>query len=191
MIRLTPKQSRLAALLLLVLALVLVSSAVALPLWLLHNRYDTALGDATSRLERYFKIAGMREGLQKKLVEVNALGGGSHFLKSGSPALAAAEIQERAKNIVETSGGKISSIQILPHKDDDTYRQVLVTLQFTATLSAVQKILHALESSRPYLFVDNLSLRSPIMTVNRNAPVADAELIVQFDLSGYALKGAQ
>lgn len=191
MIQLTSKQSKAAALALLAAALLLVIGAVAVPLWLLHRHYDVAIDDATSRLERYYRIASMREGLQKKIAEIKVLKANNHFLKSSSPALAAAEIQEQAKNIVETSGGKLNSIQILPHKDEGEYRQISVTLQLTATLTAIKGMLHTLESSRPYLFIDNLSMRSPILTVSRNSPTVETELNCQFDLTGYALKGAQ
>ncbi len=190
MIRLTPTQSKAAALALLVTVLVLAAAAVAMPLWLLNRRYDVALEDATTRLQRYARIAGMREGLQKKAIEVNALGKTPHFLKSASPALAAAELQEQARVVLEANGGKLNSIQILPPKDEGAYRQVSVSMQLSAPLSAVKAMLYALESARPYLFIDNFSVRSPVSFAGRDA-AAEPDLVVQFDLTGYALKGAQ
>lgn len=191
MIQLTPKQSKVAALALLACVFAMVLGAIAAPLWLLHRHYNSAIEEASTRLERYSKIAGMREGLQKKIAEVRALGTAGHFLKSASPALAAAEIQELAKNIVETNGGKLNSMQILPHKDDGLYRQIPVSLQLTGTLAAMKKMLFALESSRPYLFIDNFSVRSPMAFVSRNTSAPEPELVIQFDLTGYALKGSQ
>lgn len=191
MTQLTPKQSKVAAFAILVLIVVLAMSVVALPLWLLNRRYDTAVEDAAARLERYSRIVGMRDGLQQKAAEIKALEVTHHFLKSASPALAAAELQEQAKRILDENGGKLNSIQILQHKDDDLYRRVSVSLQLTAPLSAVKAMLHALESARPYLFVDNFSIRSTSMAPVRNDSAIEADLIVQFDLAGYALKGAQ
>jgi general secretion pathway protein M len=188
--KLTPKQSKAAALALLALAIALAISAVALPLWLLNQRYDAAIDDAATRLERYSRIVGMREGLQKKAGEVAALEANHHFLKSASPALAAAELQELATMILDHNGGKLNSIQILPHKDDGAYRQVSVNLQLTAPLSAVKAMLYALESARPYLFVDNFAIRASYNPAARNDTGNEPDLIVQFDLMGYALKGA-
>ena len=193
MIQMSPKQSRAAALALLVALLVLAVGIIAVPLWLLNRHYDAALEDSVTRLERYSKIAGMRDGLIRKSAEVKALAASHHYLKSASPALAAAELQEQAKVILEANGGKLNSIQILPHKDDGAYRQVSVALQLSAPLSAVKGMLYALESARPYLFVDNFSVRStagfgPRIGVD---PAAEPELTVQFDVTGYALKGAQ
>lgn len=187
---LTPKQSKAAALALLALAVVLVISAIALPLWLLNHRYDVAVDDAATRLERYSRIVGMRDGLQKKAAEVAGLEANHHFLKSASPALAAAELQEQATMILDRNGGKLNSIQILPHKDDGAYRQVSVNLQLTAPLSAVKAMLYALESARPYLFVDNFAIRAPYNPAARNDTGIEPDMTVQFDLTGYALKGA-
>lgn len=191
MIQLTPKQSKAAAFLILLLVVVLAISAVVVPLWLLNQRYDLAVEEAAARLARYSKIIGMRDGLQKKAVDVKTLEANHHFLKSASPALAAAELQEQAKNIIDANGGKINSLNILPHKDDGQYRQVSVSLQLSAPLSAVKAMLYALESAHPYLFIDNFSVRAPFNVGARNDAASEPDLVVQFDLTGYALKGAQ
>ncbi len=190
MTNLTPKQSKAAALALLALAIALAISSVALPLWLLNQRYDAAVEDAATRLERYSRVVGMRDGLQKKAAEVAGLEANHHFLKSASPALAAAELQEQATIILDQNGGKLNSIQILPHKDDSAYRQVSVRLQLAAPLSAVKTMLYALESARPYLFVDDFFIKAPNSLAARNESATEPDLIVQFDLTGYALKGA-
>lgn len=190
MMQLTPKQSRLAALTILVLVLAIAISAAALPLWLLNRRYDVAIEEAVSRLERYSRIVGMRDSVQQKSIEIKALEATHHFLKSASPALAAAELQEQATRILDGNGGKLNSVQILPHKDDGAYRQVSVSLQLSAPLSGVKAMLYALESARPYLFIDNFSIRSTMGGAVRTDSTPEPDLIVQFDLTGYALKGA-
>jgi general secretion pathway protein M len=188
--QLGPRQKKAAALAILVLLLVLACAAVALPVWLLNRHYDVALEDATSRLERYSRIVGMRDALQKQALEVKALEAKRPFLKSASPALAAAELQEQAQAIFSATGAKVNSIQVLPHKDEDLYRQVSVQVQLLAPLTAVKGMLHGLESAHPYLFLDNFSIRAPNMQVNRPESPNEPDLIVQFDLTGYALKGA-
>ncbi len=188
---LTPKQSKAAAIALLVVLVVLVIGAVALPVWWLNQRYGGAVDEAATRLAKYSRIVGMRDGLVTRAMEVKALEANHHFLKSASPALAAAELQEQAKVILDENGGKLNSIQILPHKDDGQYRQVSVALQLTAPLSAVKAMLYALESAHPYLFIDNFSMRSMNMSATRNDGANEPELLVVFDLTGYALKGAQ
>lgn len=182
-------QKKVAALVILVLVLALVGAVVAMPIWLLNQRYDVALKDATSRLERYSKIVGTRDALTKQAVEVKSLEAKRHFLKSASPALAAAELQEQAQAIFDSNGAKVNSIQVLPHKDDGLYRQVAVQVQLIAPLTSVKRMLYGLESAHPYLFLDNFSIRAPNMQVARGEPANEPELVVQFDLTGYALKG--
>jgi general secretion pathway protein M len=191
MTTLTPRQSRAAALVILVFAVAIVICVIAVPLWLLNRRYDSALDDSTIRLGRYSKIVGMRDGLQKKAAQVKALEANHHWLKSASPALVAAELQEQARTIIDANGGKLSSSQTLAHKDDGPYRQVSVALQLTAPLSAIKKMLHALESAHPYLFIDNFSIRAPYNVGARIELTPEPDLLVQFNLTGYAMKGVQ
>ena len=191
MIPLTPKQIKAAALLVLVVVIVMLVGAIALPVWLFNRRYDAAIEDSVTRLERYSKIVGMRDGLQKKAAVLTALEQNHHFLKSASPALAAAELQEQAKTILDRSGVKTNSIQIMPHKDDGVYRQVSVMLLLTAPLSAIKAMLYELESARPYLFISNLAIRNPSYAPNRGESATEPDLTIQFVVTGFALKGAQ
>ncbi len=188
--QLGPRQKKAGALVILAIVVALACGAIAVPIWLVNQHYDVALEDATSRLERYSKIVGTRDSLQKQVVEVKALEARRHFLKSASPALAAAELQEKAQSVFDANGAKVNSIQVLPHKDDGLYRQVTVQVQLIAALTAVKGMLHGLESAHPYLFIDNFSIRAPNMQVNRVESANEPELVVQFDLTGYALKGA-
>ncbi len=188
--QLGPRQKKAVALAILGMVIAFACGAIALPIWLINQHYDIALDDATSLLERYSKIVGTRDSLQKQVVEVKALEARRHFLKSASPALAAAELQEKAQSVFDANGAKVNSIQVLPHKDDGLYRQVTVQVQLIAALTAVKGMLHGLESAHPYLFIDNFSIRSPNMQQIRVESTNEPELIVQFDLTGYALKGA-
>jgi general secretion pathway protein M len=187
---LTPQQKKAAALAILALLILLAVAAIAVPVWLFNRHYDVAIEDATSSLGRFSRIIGMRDGLQKQGLAVKALEANHHFLKSARAELAAAELQEQAQAIFDANGAKVNSTQILPGKDEGAYRQVTVSVQLMAPLSAVKAMLYAMESARPYLFLDNFSIRSPNMIVGRGEPATEPELIVQFDLSGYALKGA-
>ena len=187
---LNPIQKRAAALAILAFVVALVLGATALPVIMINQYYDLALDDATSRLKRYSRIVGTRDSLQKQALEVKAVEGQQHFLKSASPALAAAELQEKAQSVFEANGAKVNSVQVLPHKDDGLYRQVTVQVQLMAPLTAVKAMLFGLESAHPYLFLDNFSIRALNTQVNRVEPANEPELVVQFDLTGYALKGA-
>lgn len=189
MIQLTPRQSKAAALAILILIALLAVALVSVPLWLLNRRYETGIEDASNRLERYSRVVGMRDGLLKRAVEVKSLELNRHFLKSATPALAAAELQELVTSVLGESGVKLNSIQILPHKDEGLYRQVSVALQLSAPQSAVKGMLYGLESTHPYLFIGNFSVRMTNMLAIRTELAAEPDVVVQFDVTGFALKG--
>jgi hypothetical protein len=56
------------------------------------------------------------------------------------------------------------------------------------SVGTIQNILRALETREPFLFVDNLHIRSLSTDATRDAAMAEAGLVVQFDLIGYAIR---
>ena len=185
----TPNQSKLAAVALLLLAVVGLAATIAVPWWFLNKHYEEAIEESVTRLERYARVIGTRDSLQRKAQEVHVLEAQNHYLKSASPALAASELQEQVKAVLEQYGGKLNSIQVLPHKDEGDLRQIAVSLQLNAPIGGVKAILYALESARPYLFVQNFSVRVQNIGAPRSDGNSDPELFVQFDVIGYALRG--
>jgi general secretion pathway protein M len=183
-------QSRRLAVGLLLAAIVLVAAAVAVPLWLLHRQYDVALEDNAGKYDRYRRIAGMRPELAKQLDAVRAKDTRKFFLRSGAPALSAAEAQEAVRSLVEQSGGRLITMQAPTSRDEGRYRQVSVNVQLTANVFALRKILHSIENNTPYLFIDNLQVRTQVPPNHRPQPGAEPEMFVSFDVSGYALTGA-
>jgi general secretion pathway protein M len=186
-----PKQSRQLAVILLLVALVAIIAAVAVPLWLLHRQYDVALADNAGRYDRYRRIAGTRPELAKQLDAMRAKDTRRFFLRSGAPALSAAEAQESIRALVEQSGARLITMQAPTSRDEGgRYRQVTVNVQLTANIFALRKILHAIENNTPYLFIDNLQVRTQVPPNHRPQPGAEPEMFVSFDVSGYALTGA-
>ena len=186
-----PKQSRRAALGLLAGAAIIAMAAIALPVWLLHRHYDTALAESSDRLERYNRIAATRPEVARQLEAMRSKDTRKSFLRSGAPALSAAEAQETLRSLVEGSGGRLITMQAPVSKDEGRYRQITVNIQLTANMQAVRKILNAIETSVPYLFIENLKVTSQVPGNFRPQPGAEPEVFVQLDVAGYALVGAQ
>ena len=143
--QLTHNQSKVAALVMLGAVVILVVGAIALPAWLFNRRYDSALEEATIQLGRYSKIVGMREGLQKKAADVVALEQNRHFLKSATPALAAAELQEQA-GILKAStwlGGDeaflVYNVDVLSNIDLQLFRRYHIERGGLATLAVRER----------------------------------------------------
>jgi hypothetical protein len=190
LVAMNPAKSRQLALLLLVLAIVAVVCAVAVPVWLLNRHYDVALDDSLNRLERFRRIASTRPEVAKQLETLRAKESKKFFLRSGAASLSAAEMSEAVRGIVEAHGGRLITMQAPNSRDDGRYRQISVNVQLTANVFALRKILNAIETNTPYLFVDNLMVRSQVPGNFKPGPGAEPEMFVQFDVTGYALTGA-
>jgi len=182
-----PVRSRRLAIALLVLAVIGVVAAVAIPVWMMHRYYDKALAENTDRLDRYRRIAATRPELARQNEALRTKDIRRFFLRSGAAALSAAEAQEVVRGLVEGSGGRLITMQAPSSKEEGRYRQVTVNVQMTATIFALRRILHAVETNTPYLFVDNIVVRSQVPGNFKPPPGGEPEMFVQFDVSGYAL----
>jgi len=184
-----PDKRRKAALAFLAAAAALVAVIVSLPLWLAHRHYNEALDDMDRRLMRYERLAAARPTLESKLEAVRAMDSRKYFLKASAASLSSAEMQERVRQFVEAAGGRIVSVQLGQPKDDGRFRQVSVTLQLNANTQALRKILLALESSEPYVFVDSLIVRAQVPPGYKPPPGFEPEMFIQLDISAYAIAG--
>ena len=185
----TPRQSRAAAIALLLGAVVIVLGAFIVPVYLFHRHYDAYLETYSDALARYQRMAATRAALEAKLAAVKAREPRKGFLKNAGPALAASEVQDVAKNLIEGNGGRLVAVQISPHKDDGRFRQVAVNIQMSTSVPALRKILHAIEGAQPYLFVDNLVVRANV-SFGFRPPSEQEILVVQMDVSGFAVAGS-
>jgi general secretion pathway protein M len=189
--RLTPNQSRSLAIGLLALAVILVLSAILVPVLLLHRHYDEAIAESTDRLMRFRRVAAQAPELGKALEAVRERNGRRFFLKNTAPNLASAELSELVKAAIEGNGGRITTSQNVQPKDDDRMKQVGANVQFFATTGNLQKVLAALETQQPYVIVANITVR-PVNAFRgfKPPPGQDPELIVQLDAVAWAFPEA-
>lgn len=190
--RLSPAQSRALALLLLLVVVSAAVAAVALPTWLLQQRYDSYLEDYTDRLKRYRRVAALRPAIENEVKAVEARAGRQYYLKGASPASSAAELQQLVTGIIETNKGRITGSQALPPKEDGKTAgpaKATISVQMNASIIPLLGILHTLETTQPYLFVDQLSVRANQGRAYRPVAGVEPEYVVQFRVSGFALAG--
>ena len=188
----SPAQSRALALLLLLVAVSAAVAAVALPTWLLQQRYDSYLEDYTDRLKRYRRVAALRPAIENEVRAVEARAGRQYYLKGASPASSAAELQQLVTEIIETNKGRITGSQALPPKEDGKTAgpaKATISVQMNASIIPLLGILHTLETTQPYLFVDQLSVRANQGRAYRPVVGVEPEYVVQFRVSGFALAG--
>ena len=172
---------------LLALCLVVCFLLLFIPVNMLHRHYDQALDSLSDYLGRYQRIVEASAEVRTALDQVKKTESRKHFLKNTGAALAASEIQETAKSLIEAGGGKLISLQVVPFKDEGGYRRITVNIQLTSNMATLRKILYTVETVQPYLLVDNVSIRSQTNPMFRGVSGTESEVVVQFDLSGYAL----
>jgi len=196
-IRLSPRQSRALAVLLLLLVIGAVVAAIAIPTWLLNEQYDSTLEDYTDRLKRYRRVVALRPAIEDAIKTVEARAGRQYYLKSASPALSAAELQGLVTKIIETNQGKIAASQALPAKEAAKEAgkaaepvKVTISVQMSASIVPLLLILHTLETSQPYLFVDQLTVQANQGRGYRPVPGVEPEYVVSLTVFGFAPAGS-
>jgi general secretion pathway protein M len=184
--------ARFAALALLLAVVSLLVASVAWPVWWLQKRYDDLYDDARDRLGRYQRIAAMRPGIERAIAEVEKREATKHYWKGTTAALVASEIQGAVTKIVESHQGRVFSTQALAAQDDGKASgppKVSISVQLTAATVPLQLILHTIETHQPYLFVDQLTVRSNQGRGYKPIPGIQPEFSVQMTVRGYGNPG--
>lgn len=143
------------------------------------ERYESALGRGQNR-ERDLSDA---EAELAQLKKRQMTSGG--FLEGTNESIAAARLQERLKTSLDAVKGELKSTQILPLREEANFRRVTVRAQISVSIGALQRTFYDLESSSPFLFLDNIIVRARTTTSDREKEPSDPVLDVSFDLSGY------
>ena len=91
------------------------------------------------------------------------------------------------------------SAQVLPVDEKEQPARIRVRIQFQSTTAALFEVLYRIENARPFLFVEQMSLRSAASDIPaqmlpqprnlRPLPRPLDELTVRLDLFGYVLSG--
>jgi general secretion pathway protein M len=185
--RLSPRGQRVLAIALLCAAILLPIAAIVVLAWVGHRHYDDAIFKMTRQLKSQSAANASRPQLLQTVEILKAKDIKKYFLKGGTPALAGAELQEFVKSVAEQNSGRVLSVQTLPHKDVDGYRQLSASVQMSVSVPNLRTILYALESKEPYVFVDGLKVTSQAGFGFKPAPGApEVEHFVQMDVSGIA-----
>ena len=193
--KLSPRDSRIAALGLLLLALLL-GYLLLLHWWFVAPLRDIAaqMDDLRDTQSRYAAAIAEQPQLRQRIA---ALGAGqaasSAFLPEDDPNTAAADLMQRVVDAVgaHTEGGSCTVTQKMPVPNPqvtsgEPYRKAAVSINLSCDVEPLVGVLQALEQGTPYLFVDNLNVyRNPVVARQGSGP----SLEVQFTLSGYVRPG--
>ncbi|HEX4857705.1 MAG TPA: type II secretion system protein GspM [Usitatibacteraceae bacterium] len=187
-----PRGRRALALAILVLVVATLVAAIGVPVLMLHRHYDEAIARMTRQWQSQSAFNAQRPQLIKLLETLKAREPRKLFLKGSTAALAAAELQELVKSAIENNGGRVISVQGLANKDEGAYRVAAATFQLNVNNTNLRRVIHALESQQPYVFLDNLTIRSHTPPGYKPPPgTPEPDLFVQVDASALAVVSAE
>lgn len=190
MIRLSPPMSRIAAVGLLALLLAILYAAIVRPLWQAHHEQREMIAEQQQQLDRYRRFAAARADLADRLEQLrNDRSSDEGYLEGENETLVAAQLQNRVRSVIQESGAKLASTQVLPGADEEGFRRIAVRVSMACTMADLQKILYELEAGRPYLFLDNVDVSGEQARRRIGEPASREELNVSFDVFGFIRTG--
>ena len=106
-------------------------------------------------------------------------------LRGTNESLAAAELQNRFKSAIDAAHGELRSVQALPSHLDGSFRRVTIRGRARLKMTGLRDAVYALESSSPYLFLDDVEIDARPDQSGRPGAAEDPNLDVRLDLSAY------
>lgn len=167
--------------------LIVVALGVFLPWQTQMAEYDDRIETLSSQLARFEGMRGTRPQLEEEYRLLREkLTKAEFFLDAATPALAAAALQNRVKEVVNAQGGSLVSTQNVEEAAKEKPSRIAVRVRMNGDDAALLKVLYELEGGRPQLFVDNVSVRAHTKARGRgDARNVETQLDIQFDLIGF------
>ena len=173
---------------LLLLAVLLLFALAVRPLWVRYAANMEAIEALEDNVVRFEAIARQQAAVENELSRLeDALDLGALTFHAGSATLAAANLQERVKSMVEKAGGSLTSTQVLEPESFGDFERVSVNVRMTGATPALQKSLYALESALPLLVIEDLLVVSRRAARRRKgkAVVQQDRLDVRYRVIGF------
>jgi general secretion pathway protein M len=148
-----------------------------------------AIEQAEILLQRQRALAAQRPLLLARIEEekenAESMAG---YLRGPSDALAAAQLQDRLKAVIEAAGGELRSTRILPAEAVEASpgtRRTALQVQMIVTIEGLAEVLYGLEAGQPHVLIDELSVRNQRERSRRGEPETEPMLDVNLRLSGF------
>ena len=107
------------------------------------------------------------------------------FNSGDSEAVVAASLQQTIGGMAAGQGVSLISSQVLPAKKLGSYDVITLRLQLSGALDQVHRLLHAIETAQPLLFVDRAVFRADVTRETSEATgIAAVRLIAELDVTG-------
>lgn len=162
---------------------------------------ERGLDDDLDRLQRYQRLLATLPALRAALEEEQANDAfKAYYFDADTPAIAGAQLQSEVQEMVRSAGARPVSTQILPADDTAVPPRVSVRIQLQATTEQLFDVVYRVETARPFLLIDQMSIRSQARPNQvsrfrgrgaRPVNVSQDQLTVRLDIFGYFLSSTQ
>ena len=195
--QLSPQMRRFAAVGLLVLVVLTVFFYGLVPLAQGYVDRANEVAILDKRLSSMRALIANQDLVDEELSRLESLNAnGEIFLPGNKATIASAKLREFISDIVKTSGGSLVSTQEYQTLSLDTASAVGLRVQFNGQTNHLTSLLYQLESARPLLFVDEITVTSSAAQHNtqRSSRVSawrsqSMTLTVKLDIFGYMITG--
>ena len=187
-----PGNSRLTAILILVIALLVVYLTCFHWFILRHLEYSAEIEELSGQLGRYQRVAAQRaeyetllQGLQDRRSDENLFLEGSDFNE------AAAGMSERLSQMISIQAEdscQIVSRQPVRPRVQERFEKVTVNVRMRCGIEDLKKVLYALETGVPMVIADEVTIIKPRSRSRRSRnqePETGQPLDIRFNMSGY------
>jgi general secretion pathway protein M len=161
--------------------------AVAEPLWRTWRNNAQTVSDRRDAVARLRGLAASRAVYESALREADEdFDVSEALMESPSETLAAADLQQQVKDLVEASGGTLVSVQPTDPRPAGPFVRIGLSVRLITSTGALQQVLYKLESSLPVVVIDEMLLLA--RTATRGARQGQApgdELDVRLQLAGF------
>lgn len=187
--------SRIIAVVLLALFLLVAYQTMIEPIVDLYRDNATTLAQKEDSLRRYQRLADERGMLVDRLSSLQrdkrAIAG---YITEPSDALAATAIQDHASEVITAVGGDIKSVELLSASSDEQHpevRRIGLRVRLAISMEGLARAMHALEDADPYLFIGSLQVSASRGSFNASKQKPDRQLDVSLNIFGYAQEPSQ
>jgi general secretion pathway protein M len=184
-------RTRVTAILLFVVAVILVYLMGFHWFILRHMEYREEISDLAEQLARFQRVAAQRERVESQLQALQGRRSESNlFLEEGDFNEAAAGMSERLNQMISTQAEgscQIVSRQPVRARVVERFEKVTVNVRMRCQVEDLTRVLYSLETGVPMIIVEELTVIKPrIRRRTRNQPVDSAQALdIRFNMSGY------
>ena len=168
--RMSKSMRRTAAFGLLVAVLAVLTFGVAKPIVHRFAELVASIEEQQQQLEQFTAAAAQDvtvRSLEQRRVAEFALG---EFLPGDSETAVQTNLQTTVAGIAQANGVRILSARRLPERERAPFKLAGLGISLVTDIGSLQKLLHAIETGRPYLFVEAADISSQGANATREGP---------------------